>query len=392
MRSILWLALVAAPALAACVAPVVDPASSDATLGSDAPVELPDMTFYDVAFAPGVGYHTLEELDARLDGLAATHAGIARIVEVGRSREDRPLRALVIENPDVPDPKPAPFYDGGHHGNEIEGIESTLFLAEYLLHNYERNATLRAIVDAHETWILPLVNPDGYAGQTRENAFGVNLNRNYDLDWGNPAGTSTTGPAADLLRDSPVGPQEHAGDAPFSEPESQAVRDALAALDGRLTFYTSMHTRAPGLLYGWGAPQPPFPMPPEHFERLEELGAWTRSETIFRAGTGTYGDFSVFTGYDTSGTSQDWAYAAHGVPSFTLEVAGCAGTAFTDPRWGPDNALECEEAGGALAFWVQATLELLVKMLVNADAMQAWKAADAAPLLPEGVPPEGPYS
>lgn len=62
--------------------------------------------------------------------------------------------------------------DGAHHGNEYAGGGS--------------NATVRQMLRDLQIHVVPVVNPDGWVAATRYNGNGVNLNRNYDIDWGNP--------------------------------------------------------------------------------------------------------------------------------------------------------------------------------------------------------------
>lgn len=82
------------------------------------------------------------------------------------------------------------------------------------MHGNERGAvkTLRALRDGRpiegaDIWVVPVVNPDGYAKNTRQNARKVDLNRNFSKSWKKAGGATNSGTKA------------------FSEPESRAVRD-----------------------------------------------------------------------------------------------------------------------------------------------------------------------
>lgn len=375
------------PALAALALVLAGCMAPPATIG-DAVMALPSGAYYDANWDAGRGYHTLEQLRAHMDALAANHTDIVRVQTIGSSRDGLPILAFVLENRAIAGPKPAAFIDGGHHGNEVEGVEATVFLFEHLVTNYATNRTVRALVDGLETWIVPIVNVDGYVAQTRFNSAGVNLNRNYDLDWCDPLARNTCppGPAHDATRPL-IGPSpENAGTAPFSEPESSAIRDAVVALGDRVAFYLSHHTPAHCLAQPWTAPNPPFPVPAEHQATFDAVFAWVEGSTEYGGGTWTTPGGTCMN-YQAGGASQDWAYATARKPSFTMEVAGSPeweGVSPTDPRF----IVGAPPYPRDLRHWVAATLPIELFFLHNAARLQAWGTDLASPMLPAGAPPE----
>ena len=90
-------------------------------------------------------------------------AGARRIV-IGRSVRGRPI--LAIERGD-PRGRHRILVVGCIHGDEPAGIA----VARQL-----ETMTLPGRVDL---WIVPSLNPDGVAAGTRQNAHGVDLNRNF---------------------------------------------------------------------------------------------------------------------------------------------------------------------------------------------------------------------
>ncbi len=90
--------------------------------------------------------------------------------EIGTSRENRPLRVARLGR----GPRRV-LWIGGIHGNEREGRISTSELPRALI---ETPGALELVT----LTILEDVNPDGTARNTRGNAMGVDLNRNYPAD------------------------------------------------------------------------------------------------------------------------------------------------------------------------------------------------------------------
>ena len=82
------------------------------------------------------------------------------------------------------------------HGNEDDGIA----ILDQL--------RARPVPDGVELWLVDSMNPDGQLAQIRQNANGVDLNRNFPHDWG-PIGQ--------------LGDSQYAGPGPASEPETQAM-------------------------------------------------------------------------------------------------------------------------------------------------------------------------
>jgi len=399
VRQILFAAAIVGLALAGCFESVPEGILTGAGgTGPDLPMILPQTDFYNATGKPGYlavetpqPFHTLEEVYGRVMEFQARRPDLVNVTEIGRTLQDRPMYDIVVTNRSVPGPKIVPFFDGGHHGNEIAGTELILYTVDFLLDNYERNATVRRWVDTYEIHLVPLVNPDGYAVQTRGNALGVNLNRNYDIDWGNQGGASnpvmgTLAHALNRSMPSVMIVAENSGPHAFSEPESRAVRDLLASLDDRLAFYMTYHTPTNGFIAPWSAFDPPFAIPPEHNAVFEATLEWVRTNTEYKAGKAQWGNFSAGLPYSASGSSQDWAYMRHNVPAFTLEIEiwytsvfsdGYAGRVFLTPYQGLD-------------YWMRASLPIPLHLLANADRFAAWEPPVVSPPLPDGVPPERP--
>jgi protein MpaA len=102
---------------------------------------------------------------------------------------------------------------GSMHGNEPAGVRLVEAIRSHL--------RVRAV----DIWVVPTINPDGVAADTRQNAHGVDLNRNWAYRWQRQAG------------------QYDSGTKPFSEPETRAMRRFLNLIDARfvVSFHQPLH-------------------------------------------------------------------------------------------------------------------------------------------------------
>jgi murein peptide amidase A len=140
----------------------------------------------------------------------------AHVEVIGRSVGGRPIRAIELRGGSR-----VVLVVGCIHGNETAGIPVVQLL--------ERRA-----VAGVDLWLVPDLNPDGVARGTRQNAHGVDLNRNFPAMW-LPIGR----------RGSP----QWSGPRPLSEPESRAARNLIRRIHPRLTLW--FH-QPQALVRAWG--------------------------------------------------------------------------------------------------------------------------------------------
>lgn len=133
----------------------------------------------------------------------------ARTVVIGRSVLGRAITARVLGRDTAPRKI---LLVGCIHGNECAG-----------------DAILSALVRTRPTtgvqlWLVPRMNPDGSAAGTRQNARGVDLNRNFPFRW------------------RPVpGPTYYSGPRPLSEPETRAAVRLIGRIRPAVTVWYHQH-------------------------------------------------------------------------------------------------------------------------------------------------------
>lgn len=170
----------AAPADAA---PVLD---AGCALLDNLPKGLPSITFTE--------YHTLAQMLSYLQAVAAAAPQLGQYQVLGKSKQGRDLGTLVINATCLPNP-PAVFYNGAHHGDENASAEAVLALPDYLLRRGPGDASVRALLQSHAFYFLPVVNPDGFTSDTRANADGDDINRDYPFPGRNETNSFKTGEA-----------------------------------------------------------------------------------------------------------------------------------------------------------------------------------------------------
>jgi hypothetical protein len=107
-------------------------------------------------------FYSGEDTENALRQLTRAYSDFTTLSSLGKSEEGRDIWMLQINNPDTGDDveKPGIYVDGAIHGNEIQATEVCLYLAWYLLENYDTIETVHEIVDQNAFYIIPTVNVD----------------------------------------------------------------------------------------------------------------------------------------------------------------------------------------------------------------------------------------
>jgi protein MpaA len=138
--------------------------------------------------------------------LLALLLAAASVHPLGRSWQGRPITAYEVGNPNG---TPV-LVVGCIHGNEQAGIAIA-------------RALERVSPPDLDLWIVPVLNPDGAAHDTRANAHGVDLNRNFPWHWRPMGGVFASGPR------------------PLSEREARIAHALILRLHPHLTVWFHQH-------------------------------------------------------------------------------------------------------------------------------------------------------
>src|SRR5690349_21097228 len=128
-------------------------------------------------------------------------------VVLGYSVDRRPIVGWLIAPPRA---RSSVLVVGSIAGDEPGGIEITKLLAA------------EAAIARVRLWLVPDLNPDGAAKATRDNADGVDLNRNFPFHW---------------RRLGQVGDRYYSGELPSSEPEARAFERFILRTRPGLTIW-----------------------------------------------------------------------------------------------------------------------------------------------------------
>jgi hypothetical protein len=343
--------------------------------------------------------HTFEELEQLLKGLAAAYPNATKLYSVGHTWEERPLWCLEVSghvNTARTDGKTPIALIGNIHGGEQESGESVAYTAWWLLSAAAAgDAQAARVMDEYVTYIIPVMNPDGYV-----NSFTINTRQNMrptdrngvggpfsdpylDLNGDGIVGQMYTGgteeapPAArssenllgyesrdrdgnGVFGDDPKGsaidlnrtfdylwnynrPYEtpalganawaSAGAGAATEPEVEAIQNFLKVR--RPAALITAHTGIQCVLYPWC--YSPNPSPDDAFfaETAEAMRAAFENTVVpVRGEKATFYVKRSYEDYPTSAEMIDWAYGRLGIHAYTVEVysRGTGQDQWQDPR------------------------------------------------------------
>lgn len=222
-----------------------------------------------------VDKYSYEQMEYDMVALATRYPGRVTIAAIGQSWDGRTIYDFIIGNPNA---KKKILFQGAIHAREYVTVPIMMQQMEYLLAFYDsgfyNDKALSAMMSDVAFHFVPMSNPDGvalsqfgegairsqdlrtmiqtcyamdvaegrtsytydqYLSRWKSNAYGVDLNHNFDAGWASLTGTTRNAGS------------DYRGTAPLSEPEAQA----LANLVNQQNFSAVINYHSMGRVIYW---------------------------------------------------------------------------------------------------------------------------------------------
>jgi hypothetical protein len=259
-------------------------------------------------------YHTLDDILSYMNSVVSTYPGIASIVNIGMSYQNRALTAIKIGKPGSN--KPAVWIDGGIHAREWITTATVVYIINELTTKQTQYANYLNNIDVY---LMPVVNSDGYSytwtndrmwrktrSGPRQGCYGVDPNRNWDFKWG-VAGSSNN-PCSET----------YDGPSPFSEIEPKKVADFLMANKANMKAYFNLHSYSEDWMYPFGWQDHTYPSDVDKLRAISQMAV--AAIKAVNGETFKYGSITDIV-YPASGSTIDYTNAVLGIDySFGMEL------------------------------------------------------------------------
>ena len=299
-------------------------------------------------------YHNLAEIRERVDWLVRAHPDLITKHSLGSTHEGRTIDVLHLSSGGAR--KPGIWLDCGIHSREWVSPPACLHAIETLAMDVNSINPRDNLLSEFDFYILPVANPDGYVyswtsdrmwrknrrptgssqpaaqpgwgggfggwGQQQGQgssrcSHGVDPNRNFPAIWEQ---------ASDNKCD-----QSYKGSAPFSEPESQAIRKGIEMMkrnNGQIAAFISIHAYSQFWMSPFGYS---YTKPQDYNDHMRVMkiavdALEQKSGTRYK-----YGPISEII-YQAFGSSIDWTYDQGIKYSFGLELRDTGYKGFLLPQ------------------------------------------------------------
>lgn len=232
-----------------------------------------------------------EQIQKEMRSLQTQSNGWASYSIYGKSVEGRELGMLRLANPErTTGKRPTVIITGVTHGDEYLGVED--LLPRWILEHKDEGGLQKWFANQGVIIFVPVVNPDGFEANTRENANGIDINRDFDVI--------------------------PTGDKKFTQPESRMLAQQIEAqlhLDNaKLLMTMDYHCCADKILIPWSYTKRPLSAAEIKRHQVIEKSMHSIFGSHF-----SIGNTSGSLGYTGQGTSKDYYYAKYNSIAFTFE-------------------------------------------------------------------------
>jgi hypothetical protein len=239
-----------------------------------------------------LAYRTYAQVCSTMTALAGNYPLICRLETLGFSVQNRAILAMrVTDNPQIEEAEPEFRIVGPHHGDEKIATEIALSFLQYVLASYDTSASINNVVDSTELWVVPILNVDGHVANSRTNANGIDLNRDYGYRWSG-------------MGNSP---------SPFSQKETRLVRQH--DIGNNIAIEFAYHSAASYVNYLWDN----HPADPPDSGFVEAL-ARQYADSTYGSNTTRLDAINGYEWYEVDGSCQDASFGLFGNIAYTIET------------------------------------------------------------------------
>lgn len=123
------------------------------------------------------GYHNNAELFDELKDLASRYPAIAKLWSFGKTVGNEIIHGIKMKpSKDQNNLKPIILILGGIHGDHALGHEFVIYLARFLVGNYDLSPRIRNLLNTFEIILIPTLNPDGFQRANEGDCFSSTKN------------------------------------------------------------------------------------------------------------------------------------------------------------------------------------------------------------------------
>lgn len=266
--------------------------------------------------------YTYDKMKKDIEELRKSYPGLVQVSKIGTSVDGRDLMAVKLGkgSTDI-------TINASHHAREWITTNLVMEMLDSYAYAYAKDQhfagyNVREVLNHTSIWFVPMVNPDGVSlvqlgansarnpqnvikinngsrdfSSWKANVRGVDLNRQYPVNWAIKRGTNK--PSS----------QDYKGPSPLSEPESKAMYDFTMSKD----FKTAVAYHTSGEILYWAY-------------EMDDKQLIEDNKVIAKMITDKTGYTLLNPSPEAIGAYDDWFISQFGRPGFTPEVSPYVGT------------------------------------------------------------------